>query len=105
MKNRGFSAAWFFAVVLAFAVADASLAQDPKLVEGAKKEGGKVVVYGSLENDTMDLIANAFRQRTGLETEFWRASSTKVMDRVLGESRAGKPLFDVVLTLRGFPSR
>ncbi len=34
----------------------AALAQDAKLIEAAKKEGGKVIVYGSLENDTMDLI-------------------------------------------------
>ena len=52
--------------------------QDVKLIDGAKKEGGKVVVYGSIENDTMDLIAAALKKKTGLETEFWRSSSTKV---------------------------
>ena len=75
------------------------IAQDAKLIEAAKKEGGKVVVYGSIENDTMDLIAAAFKKRTGLDIEFWRAASTKVMDRVLAEYRAGKPLYDVVLTI------
>ena len=74
------------------------VAQDAKLIEAAKKEGGKVVVYGSIENDTMDLIAAAFKKKSGLDVEFWRSSSTKVMDRVVGESRAGKPLYDVVLT-------
>ncbi|MGH7927946.1 MAG: ABC transporter substrate-binding protein [Candidatus Binatia bacterium] len=74
-------------------------AQDAKLVDGAKKEGGKVVVYGSIENDTMDLISAAFKKKTGITVEFWRASSTKVMDRVLGESRTGRPLYDVVLTI------
>jgi iron(III) transport system substrate-binding protein len=73
-------------------------AQEANLVEAAKKEGGKVMVYGSIENDTMDLIAAAFRKRTGLDVDFWRSSSTKVMDRVLSEYRAGKPLYDVVLT-------
>src|SRR5215207_5772763 len=72
--------------------------QDLKLIDAAKKEGGKVVVYGSIENDTMDIIAAALKKKTGLETEFWRSSSTKVMDRVLGEMRTGKPLYDVVLT-------
>jgi iron(III) transport system substrate-binding protein len=98
MNKHSLSGACFFLFVLVFALPDSLVAQEAKLVEAAKKEGGKVVVYGSLENDTMDLIASAFRQRTGLETEFWRASSTKVMDRVLGESRTGRPLFDVVLT-------
>lgn len=74
------------------------MAQDAKLIEAAKKEGGKVVVYGSIENDTMDLIGAAFKKKTGLDVEFWRAASTKVMDRVLSETRTGKPLYDVVLT-------
>jgi hypothetical protein len=72
-------------------------AQDAKLVDAAKGEGGKAGVYGSLENETMDLISGALKKKTGLETEFYRASSTKVMDRALNEFRAGKPLFDVVL--------
>jgi iron(III) transport system substrate-binding protein len=75
-----------------------SFAQDAKLLEAAKKEGGKVVVYGSLENDTMDLISAAFKKKTGLDVEFWRSSANKVMDRAQSEFRAGKPLFDVVLT-------
>ena len=76
------------------------LAQDSKLVDAAKKEGGKVVVYGSLENDTMDLIAAAFKKNTGLETDYWREAANKVTDRVANESRAGRPLFDVVLTTK-----
>jgi iron(III) transport system substrate-binding protein len=75
------------------------LGQDAKLIEAAKKEGGKVVVYGSIENDTMDLITAAFKKKTGLEVDFWRAASTKVMDRALSEYRAGKPLYDVALTI------
>jgi iron(III) transport system substrate-binding protein len=74
--------------------------QDSTLVDAAKKEGGKVVVYGSLENDTMDLIAAAFKKKTGLETDYWREAANKVTDRVANESRAGRPLFDVVLTTK-----
>lgn len=85
--------------ILLLIVASGPLAaQEAKLVEAAKKEGGKAVVYGSIENDTMDLIAAAFRKKTGLDVDYWRAASNKVTDRVAGESRAGKPLFDVVLT-------
>ncbi len=75
------------------------LAQEAKLVEAAKKEGGKVVVYGSIENETMELVSAAFKKKTGLDVDFWRSASTKVMDRVLGESRTGRPLYDVVLTI------
>ena len=38
-------------------------AQDAKLIEAAKKEGGKVVVYGSLENDTMDLFVGGVQEK------------------------------------------
>jgi iron(III) transport system substrate-binding protein len=44
------------------------------------------------------LISAAFKKKLGLEVEYWRAASNKVTDRVASESRAGKPLFDVVLT-------
>ena len=50
----------------------AANAQDAKLIEAAKKEGGKVVVYGSLENDTMDLLSAAFKKKTGMEVDYWR---------------------------------
>lgn len=95
VRTRLFALMWFALVI---SLPDSLFAQDAKLVEAAKKEGGNVVVYGSIENDTMDLIAAAFKKKTGLNVDFWRSSATKVMDRVIGEYRAGKPLYDVVLT-------
>ena len=86
---------WLIGVVL---LPDFLFGQDSKLVDAAKKEGGKVVIYGSLENDTMDLIAAALKKKTGLEVDYWREAANKVTDRVANESRAGRPLFDVVLT-------
>ncbi len=71
--------------------------QDAKLVAAAKKEGGKAVGYGSLESDNAEAIGKAFKKKTGLDFEYWRASATKVMDRAMSEYRAGRPLFDVVL--------
>ncbi len=71
--------------------------QSASLIEAGKKEG-KVVVYGSLESDSADTIFNAFKKKNGIEVEYWRASATKVMDRALSEYRAGKPLFDIILT-------
>ena len=75
-----------------------AFSQNAKLIEAAKKEGGKVSVYGSLESQTVDAVKEAFQKKTGLEMEYWRAASTKVMDRAVSEYRVGKPLFDVVLT-------
>ncbi|HEY1269433.1 MAG TPA: hypothetical protein VGH16_19395, partial [Candidatus Binatia bacterium] len=66
------------AAALLLALTGGAFAQDAKLVDAAKAEGGKVVVYGSLENETMDLVSAAFKKKTGLDVEFFRAASTKV---------------------------
>jgi hypothetical protein len=78
--------------------APTAFSQSAKLIEAAKKEGGKAVVYGSLESSTFDEIVKAYKKKTGLDVDYWRASATKVMDRALSEYRAGRPLFDIVLT-------
>src|ERR1044071_3290288 len=88
----------FLVSALVLLSAGSVLAQDAKLLAAAKKEGGKVVVYGSLENDTMDLLSAAFKKKTGLDVDYWRDSANKVTDRVSVEARAGKPQADVVLT-------
>ena len=87
-----------FMTLIAAALLVSSLsAQDAKLIAAAKNEG-KAVVYGSLETESADAILKVFRQKTGIELDYWRASSTKAMDRALSEYRAGRPLFDAVLT-------
>jgi iron(III) transport system substrate-binding protein len=72
-------------------------AQDAKLIEAAKKEGGKIVIYGSLETPVVDGVIQAFRKKTGLNAEYWRASAMSVMNRAMTEYRAGNPIYDVVL--------
>ncbi len=85
-----------FLVVLLFFTAPV-YSQNAKLIEAGKKDG-RAVVYGSLEDDTAAVIFKVFKQKTGIEVDYWRASATKVMDRALSEYRAGKPLFDIILT-------
>ena len=74
-----------------------AFSQSSRFVEAGKKEG-KAVVYGSLESDTAATIFGEFKKKTGIEVDYWRASATKVMDRALSEYRAGRPLFDIILT-------
>jgi len=83
---------------LAAFAAGASAQEVSKEILGAAKTEGKLTIYGSIETESMQAVQKAFEAKYGIKTEYWRASSTKVMDRVLTESRAGKPLFDVVLT-------
>src|SRR5205823_5392177 len=75
-----------------------AVAQSSSLVDAAKKEGGKVFVYGSLQDSSMEPIGKAFQAKTGVELNYWRGTATKVMERVIAEHRAGKPLYDVILT-------
>ncbi|MBI2539654.1 MAG: extracellular solute-binding protein [Deltaproteobacteria bacterium] len=69
-------------------------------VDAAKKEG-KVVVYGSVPPQAMAGLNKGFEKKYGITVEYWRGDSTKVMDRALTESRAGRPGFDVVEANRG----
>ena len=89
-----------FLIVISIAViftAAPVFSQSASLIAAGKKEG-KAVVYGSLESDAADAAFGAFKKKTGIEVDYWRASATKVMDRALSEYRAGKPLFDIILT-------
>src|SRR5438128_377509 len=74
-------------------VGQSAFGQTAKLIEAAKKEGGKVVVYTSMETFTADSLKKAFETKTGLQMEYWRGASTEILDRVLSEHRIGKPIF------------
>jgi iron(III) transport system substrate-binding protein len=80
-----------------FAFSAELFAQSASMVEAAKKEGGKVVAYGSLESEEFDAVKAGFEKKTGLQLEYWRASGTKTMDRALSEYRSGRPLYDAIL--------
>src|SRR6266404_57167 len=85
-------------VSLSLFCAQSVAAQNAKLVDAAKKDGGKVIVYTSMETFTADALKKAFEAKTGLQMEYWRGGSTEILDRVLSEHRVGKPQFDVVAT-------
>ncbi len=53
-----------------------------------------------MESDVFEVIQKIFEQKYGIPVEYVRAASNRVMDRALTESRAGRPLYDVVLTNR-----
>ena len=84
-------------VVIWFLFATQASGQSPDLVAAAKKEGGKVVIYGSLETSVVEAVIQAFRKKTGLDAQYWRASAMSVMNRSMSEYRAGNPIYDVVL--------
>ena len=63
-------------------------AQSPD-VEAAKKDG-KVVIYGTVVPQIMNLLQRGFEKKYGIKVDYWRASATKVMDRALTEWRDRK---------------
>ena len=89
---------FFLALCAATILSAAPLYSQSSSPIAAGKKEGKAIVYGSLESDTADAAFATFKKKTGIEVDYWRASTTKVMDRALSEYRAGKPLFDIILT-------
>jgi iron(III) transport system substrate-binding protein len=63
---------------------------------GAAKKEGVVVVYGAVPPPTMAAVNKPFEQKYGIRVEYWRASTTKILERVLAEMRAGRPQVDVI---------
>ena len=87
-------------LVVAAALAARGNAAPPSLEDAARQEG-KVIVYGSIESETMGAISKAFTQKYGVGVDYWRGASNKVMDRTQTEFLSGRPASDVVLTNRG----
>ena len=71
--------------------------REKKLLENAKKEGN-VVVYTSLNLKDSVPIVEAFEKKYGVKAVLWRASSEKVVQRSLTETRAGRYSADIYET-------
>ncbi len=71
--------------------------RDKTLLENAKKEGS-VVVYTSLNLKDSVPITEAFEKKHGIKVVLWRASSEKVVQRTLTETRAGRFSADIYET-------
>jgi iron(III) transport system substrate-binding protein len=65
------------------------------VVERAKKEG-KAVLYTSLDTKIVESIIGAFKDRFGVNVEFFRAGSADVSSKVLQEAEAGRLAADVI---------
>lgn len=74
-----------------------SPAREQRLAEGAVKEG-EVTLYTSLTVDELQNLASAFEGKYGVKLRFWRASSEKIVQRIVTEARAGRFDFDIVET-------
>ena len=64
-------------------------------IDAAKKDG-KVIVYAAVPPQTMKVINEPFEKKYGIKVEYWRASTTGILERSLNEWRVGTAPFDVV---------
>lgn len=71
------------------------LTAQPIDIEAAKKEG-KVIVYAAVPPQTMKVVNEPFEKKYGIKVEYWRASTTGILERALNEWRVGTAPFDVV---------
>lgn len=69
---------------------------DPKLIEAAKKEGA-VSLYSSASTGPSNAVAEAFKQKYGINVSVYRAGSADVATRVQTEERAGRPQADALI--------
>jgi iron(III) transport system substrate-binding protein len=73
-------------------------ARRERLIELAAEEGGSVDAYGSTNLDDIFPMLDEFTDATDVEVNYYRASSTDVLERVLQEADAEFPGADVVFT-------
>ena len=71
--------------------------REQRLLQGARAEG-TLTVYTSLTVEDITELAAEFEKKYGVKVKFWRASSEKVVQRIVTEGRAGRSDFDVVET-------
>jgi len=71
--------------------------RDQRLVANARREGS-VVFYTSMATTESMPLAQAFEKKYGVKVELWRATSDKVVQRVVTEARGRRHTIDFVET-------
>lgn len=69
--------------------------REQRLAEGARREGF-LNLYTSLTVDDMAVLNAAFEKKHGVKVRMWRASSDKIVQRALAETKAGRFDVDVI---------
>jgi iron(III) transport system substrate-binding protein len=94
------AAAWPLAAQesLARLAADAGNDRAARLAAAARKEG-EISLYSSLGTEDVAALAAVFEKKTGVKIKLWRASSEKILQRIVTEAQGGRHDFDVVETI------
>jgi iron(III) transport system substrate-binding protein len=73
-------------------------ARRERLIEMAEEEGGSFNAYGSTNLDDIFPMIDEFEGQTGVEVNYYRASSSDILQRVLQEADANFPGADLIFT-------
>lgn len=68
-----------------------------RLVEGAKKEGS-LLLYTTIPGEYAQQLIEPFEKKYGVKVNIWRARSELVLQRVISEAAAGKPVADLIIS-------
>lgn len=72
--------------------------REQRMLQGAQAAGGIVNVYTSLAVEDIEALAAAFQKKYGIKVKYWRAAQDKILQRVIAEARAQRPVVDVLQT-------
>ena len=96
VSSLGLSSVGVCALAVSWLLAGAVWAQD---IKQAAETEGKMVFYASFNANDSKVLIDGFKQlHPKIDGTFYRATDAKLMERILTEGRAGRNLWDVVMT-------
>jgi len=69
-----------------------------RIIEAAKKEAS-LLFYTTTPTEYVKDLVEPFEKQYGIKVHVWRARSEVILQRVIGEARANKPIVDVVQSI------
>jgi iron(III) transport system substrate-binding protein len=85
-----------FVLSMAVVLGGVARADEKELLKGAQKEG-KLTYYFAMELPLGQFLANTFEKKyPGIKVDIYRATSERLLTKILTEARSGKHAFDVV---------
>ena len=94
---KGLAASYSITVLGSGAFAQASGPSDASQIEVAKaKAEGKVLLYTSLDTQIVDAVIAPFKEKYGINVEYFRGGAADVSAKVLAEADAGRTQVDMV---------
>ena len=94
---KGLAASYLITVLPSGVFAQASGPSDASQIDVAKaKAEGKVVFYTSLDTQIVDAVIAPFKEKYGINVEYFRGGAADVTSKVLAEADAGRTQVDMV---------